>query len=165
MTAHLPSFGLMHPGVIEKSALSESKIRGDRLALKRILLADDHVEMLEEVRALLNQDYEIVGAVENGEKLVNAAQELKPDLIVSDISMPVMTGFEVAGENSRPGSCRQDHLSYRPVLGGIRKKGSRLGRRWLCPEGLYQRAVAACRLQRPHGNSLHLSPIEIIVSE
>lgn len=68
------------------------------MARKRILLADDHVEMLEEIRALLHQDYEIVGAVENGEKLVKAAQELKPDLIVSDISMPVMTGFEAAAK-------------------------------------------------------------------
>ena len=68
------------------------------MARKRILLADDHVEMLEEIRALLTNDYEIVGAVENGEKLVKAAQELKPDVIVSDISMPVMTGFEAAAK-------------------------------------------------------------------
>lgn len=61
---------------------------------KRILLADDHVEMLEEVRALLSNDYEVVGAVENGRKLVEAANLLHPDLIVTDISMPVMTGFE-----------------------------------------------------------------------
>ena len=65
---------------------------------KRILLADDHVEMLDEIRSLLNEDYEIVGAVENGRKLVEAAQALQPDLIVSDISMPVMTGFEAAAK-------------------------------------------------------------------
>ena len=68
------------------------------MARKRILLADDHIEMLDEVRALLNEDYEIVGAVENGQKLLEAAQTLKPDLIVSDISMPVMTGFEAAAK-------------------------------------------------------------------
>jgi len=68
------------------------------VARKRILLADDHIEMLDEVRALLNEDYEIVGAVENGQKLLEAAQTLKPDLIVSDISMPVMTGFEAAAK-------------------------------------------------------------------
>lgn len=69
---------------------------GDTMSRKRILLADDHVQMLEEVRALLDKEYEIVGAVQNGQTLVEAAQELKPDLIVSDISMPVMTGFEAA---------------------------------------------------------------------
>ena len=63
---------------------------------KRLLLADDQKEMLEEVRSLLEQEYEIVGAVDNGAKLVEAAKALKPDVIVSDISMPVMTGFEAA---------------------------------------------------------------------
>jgi len=61
---------------------------------KRILLADDHVEMLDQVRTLLGEDYEVVGTAENGQELVEAARTLKPDLIVSDISMPVMTGFE-----------------------------------------------------------------------
>lgn len=65
---------------------------------KRLLLADDHTEMLQELRALLDTDYEIVGAVENGQKLVEAASSLKPDLIVSDISMPVMSGFEAAAK-------------------------------------------------------------------
>ena len=69
---------------------------GASVSRKRILLADDHAAMLEEVRGLLEHDYEIVGAVANGESLVKAAQELKPDLIISDISMPRMTGFEAA---------------------------------------------------------------------
>ena len=64
------------------------------MSRKRVLLADDHAAMLEEVRSLLDEEYEIVGAVENGQKLVEAASALKPDVIVSDISMPVMTGFE-----------------------------------------------------------------------
>jgi len=66
------------------------------MARKRILLADDHVEMLEEIRSLLSEDYEVVGAVDNGKKLVEAAQQLNPDVIVTDISMPLMTGFEAA---------------------------------------------------------------------
>jgi DNA-binding NarL/FixJ family response regulator len=68
------------------------------MSRKRILLADDHAEMLEELRTLLAADYDIIGAVENGEELVEAARTLKPDLIVSDISMPVMTGFEAAAK-------------------------------------------------------------------
>ena len=48
------------------SHLSELEIKGDVVGRKRILLADDHVEMLDEIRSLLNEDYEIVGAVENG---------------------------------------------------------------------------------------------------
>jgi DNA-binding NarL/FixJ family response regulator len=73
-------------------------ISDNPMSRKRILLADDQSEMLEELRSLLGTEYEIVGAVENGEKLVQAAKSLKPDLIVSDISMPVMTGFEAAAK-------------------------------------------------------------------
>jgi DNA-binding NarL/FixJ family response regulator len=54
--------------------------------------------MLEEVQNLLQPDYEVVGAVENGAALVEAAQQLKPDLIISDVSMPLMTGFEAAAK-------------------------------------------------------------------
>ncbi len=63
---------------------------------KRILLADDHAEMLDEVRALLDKDYDIVGAVKDGKQLVEAARDLKPDVIISDISMPELSGFEAA---------------------------------------------------------------------
>jgi DNA-binding NarL/FixJ family response regulator len=65
---------------------------------KRILLADDHAAMLEEIENLLKADYNIVGSVENGAALVEAGQRLKPDLIISDISMPVMNGFEAAAK-------------------------------------------------------------------
>lgn len=68
------------------------------MSRKRILLADDHSEMLDEVRALLDAEYEIVGIAQNGKSLVQAALELKPDLIVSDISMPEMSGFEAAAK-------------------------------------------------------------------
>ncbi len=68
------------------------------MSRKRILLADDHAEMLDEVRALLDKDYEIVGAVQDGKQLVQAASDLNPDLIISDISMPEMNGFEAAAK-------------------------------------------------------------------
>ncbi len=65
---------------------------------KRILLADDHAAMLEEVRVLLAPDYDIVGAVQDGNELVGAARELNPDLIITDISMPVMSGFQAVSK-------------------------------------------------------------------
>jgi DNA-binding NarL/FixJ family response regulator len=65
---------------------------------KRILLADDHVAMLEEIENVLKADYNIVASVEDGAALVEAAQRLKPDLIISDISMPVLNGFEAAAK-------------------------------------------------------------------
>jgi len=80
------------------SAQPGVEITAEAMSRKRILLADDHAEMLEELRALLDAEYEIIGAVENGQQLVEAAKALKPDLIVSDISMPVMTGFEAVAK-------------------------------------------------------------------
>lgn len=66
------------------------------MARKRILLADDNAEFLEDVQPLLSGTYDIVGAVQDGSTLVDAARSLEPDLIISDISMPVMSGFEAA---------------------------------------------------------------------
>ncbi len=54
--------------------------------------------MVEEVRNILQADYEIVGAAENGAQLLEQAKQLNPDLIISDVSMPVMTGFEAAAK-------------------------------------------------------------------
>lgn len=66
------------------------------MARNRILLADDNTEFLEDVQPLLSGTYDIVGAVQDGLALVKAASALEPDLIISDISMPVMSGFEAA---------------------------------------------------------------------
>ena len=73
----------------------------------RVLLADDHPVLLERVRALLDQDVDVVGCVDNGEDLVEAAIKLQPDVIVTDISMPKLNGrkavnrLEQAGCSSR----------------------------------------------------------------
>jgi DNA-binding NarL/FixJ family response regulator len=66
------------------------------MGLPRVLLADDHPKMLEQVAQLLECESEIVGTVENGEELIEAAFNLDPDLIVLDISMPVLNGIEAA---------------------------------------------------------------------
>jgi len=62
----------------------------------RILLADDHTEFLQELRALLDGQYEIAATVFDGKALTEAVELLQPDLVICDISMPVMTGFEAA---------------------------------------------------------------------
>jgi len=60
----------------------------------RVLLADDHVLLLEGVRRLLEGDFEIVGAVENGRDLLEAAVALQPDVILLDITMPLLNGID-----------------------------------------------------------------------
>lgn len=62
----------------------------------RILLADDHTLTLEGIRAVLEPHHQIVGTVSEGRALVEAALNLKPELIVLDITMPVLNGIDAA---------------------------------------------------------------------
>ncbi len=71
----------------------------------RVLLADDHPGALEEIRSVLAPNCEILETVADGRALVEAALRLKPDLIVTDITMPLLNGIEAAVEikKSLPG--------------------------------------------------------------
>ncbi len=60
----------------------------------RVLLADDHRLVAEGLKSLLASDFELVGVVEDGRALVEAAGALRPDVIVADIAMPVLNGIE-----------------------------------------------------------------------
>lgn len=60
----------------------------------RVLLADDHESILANVRGVLGDDFEIVGTVNNGKDAVLQAHLLDPDVLVIDISMPVMDGLQ-----------------------------------------------------------------------
>jgi DNA-binding NarL/FixJ family response regulator len=66
------------------------------MSVPRVLLADDHVLLLGAFEKLLAADCTIVGQVSDGRALVAAAEQLKPDVIVLDISMPVLNGLEAA---------------------------------------------------------------------
>ena len=60
----------------------------------RVLLADDHKIVLDGLRSLLEPEFELAGTVEDGRALISAAQNLHPDVIVVDISMPLLNGIE-----------------------------------------------------------------------
>jgi DNA-binding NarL/FixJ family response regulator len=62
----------------------------------RVLLADDHTLLLGALEKLLADECDIVGQVSDGRALVAAAEQLKPDVIVLDISMPLLNGLEAA---------------------------------------------------------------------
>ena len=64
---------------------------------KRVLLADDHAATVQLWRALIEPEFEVVGTVSDGEALVDAAEQLAPDVIVTDIVMPRMSGIAAAG--------------------------------------------------------------------
>ncbi len=62
----------------------------------RVLLADDHEAMLHRVADLLAGECDVIGTAIDGRQALDAAQNLKPDVLVLDISMPVMNGIETA---------------------------------------------------------------------
>ena len=59
----------------------------------KILLADDHPPLLEAASTLLKPHFDLVGIVTDGAMLVSEALRLRPDVIVTDINMPVVTGI------------------------------------------------------------------------
>ena len=60
----------------------------------RVLLADDHKIVLEGLKSLLEPEFDLVGIVEDGRALVKEAERLHPDVIVADISMPLLNGID-----------------------------------------------------------------------
>jgi len=69
-----------------------------------ILLADDNPGVHNVVRSLLEPQFEIVGSVYDGQALIEASAKLRPDLIVTDLAMPVLNGLEAAEKLRKSGS-------------------------------------------------------------
>jgi DNA-binding NarL/FixJ family response regulator len=59
-----------------------------------VLLADDHAIVAEGLVSLLRDEFELVGTVGDGRALVEAVRELRPEIVVADISMPLLSGLE-----------------------------------------------------------------------
>src|SRR5919108_1045709 len=67
----------------------------------RILIVDDHEIVREGIRTLLNKtrpEWDIVGEAKNGREAIEETQRLRPDLIILDITMPLMSGLDAASE-------------------------------------------------------------------
>ncbi|HRB81457.1 MAG TPA: response regulator transcription factor [Nitrospira sp.] len=62
----------------------------------RVLLADDHSLVLEGFRRILEDQCELVGMVEDGRALLEAARKLEPDIVILDVSMPLLNGIDAA---------------------------------------------------------------------
>ena len=70
----------------------------------RVLLADDYPDLVKAVSQLLALDCEIVGSVEDGSALLQAAQRLQPDVIVLDVNLPNVHSLEACREITRVNS-------------------------------------------------------------
>ncbi len=70
----------------------------------RVLAADDHALTLANVSTLLAESFDLVAAVTDGLQAVDAASRLDPDVVVLDVTMPNLNGFQTARELTRTGS-------------------------------------------------------------
>ncbi|MGV6490440.1 response regulator transcription factor [Stenotrophomonas rhizophila] len=75
----------------------------------RVLLAEDGCAMGRQLRGLLCQQFDVIGLVQDGESLVQASVAMLPDVIVTDIAMPGLSGLEAA----------RRLRAQRPVLGVV----------------------------------------------
>jgi len=60
----------------------------------RLVLADDHTMFAEGLKSLLDEEFELLGTVGNGQDLVDITHRLNPEVIIVDISMPILSGFD-----------------------------------------------------------------------
>ena len=70
----------------------------------RLLVADDHVMFAQGLQSLLSEEFDLLGTARNGEELVEATLRLAPDVILVDISMPVLNGFDAVRRITEHGS-------------------------------------------------------------
>ena len=76
----------------------------EHMSKVRILVADDHAGVRELVESMLEPTFEVIGTVGNGKALVETARRLQPDVIITDISMPILSGIEAAKQLQEFGS-------------------------------------------------------------
>ncbi len=88
-----------HPRVIREGIRKLSKID--------VLLADDHRDVLDAVARLLVCEFNVVGTVSDGKALLCAAERLMPDVVVVDISMPILNGIDAVRRLRESGSPAQ----------------------------------------------------------
>jgi len=75
------------------SVLAAEGIAVDKV---RVVLADDHREVIAKVCLVLGDKYDVLETAENGQQAVNAVVALDPDILVTDISMPLLNGLQAA---------------------------------------------------------------------
>ena len=88
---------------------SRLTVRGAPMNRPTIVLAEDHPNVAEKLQKLLAHSFDVVAVVNHGEALVRTALRLKPDVVVTDISMPGMDGMKAV----------QEILVYQPSLAAV----------------------------------------------
>ena len=86
-----------------RKTLDNADVAGPDQARLTVLLADDSPSLLRELRNVLGREFEIVSTVADGRALLEQYERLRPEVIVTDISMPLMDGFEATAKLHRHG--------------------------------------------------------------
>lgn len=95
----------------------------------RLVVADDHPDMRQEIQGLLDPEFEVLRAVGDGAALLKATLELRPDAVISDIQMPELDGIEAGAQMLGRGLCDtvvvlsmypDRHLVHTAMKAGIR---------------------------------------------
>lgn len=73
------------------------------MAKPKVLLADDHAIVLEGLQRLLTPEFELVGVVQNGVEMVDVCAKVRPDIVVADVSMPLLNGIDALRKMRRQG--------------------------------------------------------------
>jgi DNA-binding NarL/FixJ family response regulator len=79
------------------------KLRHERMTRARVVVADDLAPVLSAVAGILRESFDVVGVASDGRAALEKTQKLNPDLVVLDISMPGISGIEVARELKQNG--------------------------------------------------------------
>ena len=101
---HLPAAiipRLLYPETVTGRVPHVGKSGG---AKARVLLVDDHQQVLDRVSNLLSEDFDVAGVALNGWQALDSARDIAPDLIVLDINMPRLDGFETMRALQQAGS-------------------------------------------------------------
>jgi len=81
----------------------------------RILMADDHLMLLEAFKALLEPDFEVVGTVTDGRTLVETFSQLNPDVVLLDVAMPLLNGLDAGRQlKAQRASVKLIYLTMNP---------------------------------------------------
>jgi DNA-binding NarL/FixJ family response regulator len=125
----------------------------------KILLADDHAIISEGLRALLEKqpDIEVVGTVEDGRKAIDLVRELKPDIVIMDISMPNLNGIDAARKiTGKTGQTRVIALSMHSSRRFVTEMLKAGASGYILKECLFNELLEAIRIVLSGG--IYLSP-------
>ena len=109
----------------------------------RVLLADDHPAVLTMARRLLEPEFDVVADVSDGASAFESTLDLEPDVVVLDISMPAMDGFEVARRIARSRSAARVVFLSVHDDGGFRREAEACGGRGYVAKACMRTDLAA----------------------